>query len=43
MGGIVIKFDFDIKYVKKKNIVADALSRRPLANAISYLAYFFDG
>jgi hypothetical protein len=30
------EFDFDIEYIKdKENVVADALSRQPLANAIS--------
>ena len=30
------KYNFDIEYVKgKKEVLADALSRRPLANAIS--------
>ena len=32
------EFDFDMEYVKgKENVVAHALSKRPLANAISYI------
>lgn len=32
------EFDFDVKYIKgKENVVVDALSKRPLANVISYI------
>ena len=32
------EFGFDLEYVKgKENVVADALTRRPLTNAISYM------
>ena len=35
------EFDFDMEYVKgKENMVDNALSRRPLANAISYMTIF---
>jgi len=32
------QYDFDIEYIKgKENVVANALSRRPMSNAISYI------
>lgn len=32
------EFDFDVKNIKgKENVVVDALSKRPLANVISYI------